>query len=409
MAADGCALEVLRHAYDAWLAGGGAGEPPPCLDLRPRRSFADGPRLLGSCNVPLDGLRRHTFLLPDKTTPLVVVEPAAADYAIALERQPGGSSAGGGAAAAEQQRKGGGGVYLDGHTSPGEFLRASGWTVLLSLPASQELWAAATELGLVGSRDGGDDASVRLWLFAPAKLLSDEVEAIERQLLEGHTGDAAYLAHALDVGCGSGRDTAWLSSRKGSAAWQQLPGADGQQPAVRWHVTAVDSWFGALARSQELLQALSTDPSRVAPTAALHFAEVCPETGMFVPLPLPTRGRDAHALKGAGGLQFIVPGPPPQSGPTYDVVLCVRFFERSFLPHAARLVRTGGFILYCTFMDLPGTRRFGRPPLPRLVQPSELATTYFGPDHGFRVLRDDHYVIADGRELCMFVAQKVQP
>ncbi|KAG2442535.1 hypothetical protein HXX76_002621 [Chlamydomonas incerta] len=103
------------------------------------------------------------------------------------------------------------------------------------------------------------------------------------------------------------------------------------------------------------------------------------------------------------------PPPPPDLGGPFDLVLCVRFLERSFLPHLPRLLRPGGVLLYSTFVDGPGLRAFGRPSgREHVLQRDELAGSMFGPGQGFQVLRDDVDLTADGREVTMFAARKLE-
>ncbi len=49
------------------------------VDVRPRESFLQGPRLRGSCHVPGHDLAARCFLLPDHETRLGVVLPAGTD------------------------------------------------------------------------------------------------------------------------------------------------------------------------------------------------------------------------------------------------------------------------------------------------------------------------------------------
>jgi hypothetical protein len=72
------------------------------------------------------------------------------------------------------------------------------------------------------------------------------------------------------------------------------------------------------------------------------------------------------------------------------------------------MLNTGGFVLYSTFVDLPGVRAFGRPSGPdHLLQPGELAADHFGPAQGYQVLQDRIVPIPDGREVCWFVSRKI--
>jgi SAM-dependent methyltransferase len=311
------------------------------------------------------------YLLQDKNTPYgVVYHPH--EFAIALEApsEPSDDSV------CERS------VFLRGHASVDTFLRAGGWEQLIfCLPADEQLWSSAAEEGLVQVSSAG-----RPWLFSPARALSNDIRVIE-EALEPSRG---RRMRALDVGCGSGRDIAWLAARGGG----QL-----------WHVVGLDSWFSALVRAQELLQRLAADVDGADPQVSLHLADLDAGTGEFVPLPLPTKGRDSHAL--CFGRQFIARTPLPDHADAYDLVLCVRILERSFLPRIRWLLRTGGFVVYCTFLDMPGTRAFGRPTgHERLLQPAELSTEHFGPDQGFSILRDEQFVDVQGRELCMFVAKR---
>jgi hypothetical protein len=71
------------------------------------------------------------------------------------------------------------------------------------------------------------------------------------------------------------------------------------------------------------------------------------------------------------------------------------------------MLNAGGFVLYCTFVDLPGVRAFGRPAGPdHLLQPGELAADHFGPAQGYQVLQDSVVTTPDGREVCWFIARK---
>jgi hypothetical protein len=71
------------------------------------------------------------------------------------------------------------------------------------------------------------------------------------------------------------------------------------------------------------------------------------------------------------------------------------------------MLNPGGFILYSTFLDMPGVRAFGRPSgVDHLLQPGELAAQHYGPAKGFQVLLDSVVCTQDGRELSWFMARK---
>jgi hypothetical protein len=101
--------------------------------------------------------------------------------------------------------------------------------------------------------------------------------------------------------------------------------------------------------------------------------------------------------------------PAPLRPASFQLLYCIRFLERSLLPQLPALVAPGGFILYCTWVDGPGLRAFGRPSgVDRVLQPGELGGQWFGAGQGFRVVRDEVLPAPDGRELSFFLAQKLE-
>ncbi|KAJ9519778.1 hypothetical protein QJQ45_013455 [Haematococcus lacustris] len=130
-------------------------------------------------------------------------------------------------------------------------------------------------------------------------------------------------------------------------------------------------------------------------------------SGALEPLPLPDSCRGGGE-EVAPAVNTHISGQAPETlgHCCWDLILCVRFLERVFLPRLPGLLAPGGFLLFSTFLDLPGTRRFGRPKGERhLLQRSELRELFEGV-HKMQVLRDDVEVSADGRELSMFLARK---
>ncbi|MEW5303126.1 MAG: hypothetical protein WDW38_001453 [Sanguina aurantia] len=179
---------------------------------------------------------------------------------------------------------------------------------------------------------------------------------------------------------------------------------------LRWHVTGIDSWPGSLDRAQQLFNVAGLTPA----SAALHCASVDSITGQLGTV---SSGAGAariarelgkcRATQTAAGLPPLVTPLPALWPPAqFDLLLCVRFLERSFLATLPALLRVGGILLYSHFLDLPGTRTFGRPTGAKHVLAQGELAQYFCA-RGFEVLRDDFEVLPDGRELSMFMARKV--
>lgn len=512
----------------------------PVLDLRPEEKYRVL-RLKGSVNIPLDLLLSRLFLLPDRDVRYGVIMPSADDYELHEHAEDGKQQPGTQAdpASSEQHAAGSRGstarpraipqsghlqaagqpckVWLKGYTDVRPFFHERGWTEsVFCLVDNPELWIAAEKQGLA-EREGNLSTLRKRWMFQPAQLLGQEIQRIEAALVAQHTaahGSASSIASSssqdasgssgpavcppfkmLDIGCGSGRDLAWLATRERPASIL-VPISDLSLSGPLWQVHGVDSWLGALLRAKELLQ-LAAVPAYT--HARLYFAAVDSTTGlMHAPeeaslgakdraalrratswqedsqqaqartspcthhmqhqgkqeeRSLPGQGAEMHSHASsnlrsdstasslaqhtsssghsqgllAGGtppatarmqqqpfsasnkLGYLLAGPPPlhEQG-AYDLLLCSRFLERSFFPHMVNMLRPGGFILYSTFIDLSGTRAFGRPSgAEHLLQRHELLDCWFGTQQGFEVLRDDVHVLQDGREVSMYVARKL--
>lgn len=431
---------------------------PLVLDCRNEAQYLQR-RLAGAVNIPLSGLNNRCFLLPDKATPFAVVVPSSAQYTVTADVSQHGIVLQDGSQA----------VFLKGATSLQEFL-GSRWSSISWLQDGEDLWAAAAQLSVLEEGTPADPQQLaRPCLFAPSGLLASCINEIEAALLaplhkqQQQQGGTCAVLRALDVGCGSGRDVAWLARRQPVSAatpqngngvqqeqqqdgacglTQQQSGCDGQQAlsqgpssqqqqlqqqlpslqqqqqqqndAVCWHVTGVDEWLGALERAADLAEAMSLGPDRV----ALVHARICPETGSIQPLPAAGKSRliqsssssGCEARQGSSGPcseSCVQPAAVLDGQQCFDLIICCRFLVRALLPRLAEMLNPGGFILYSTFVDLPGVRAFGRPSgADHLLQPGELAAQCFGPAQGFEVLLDSIVHTQDGRELCWYMARK---
>lgn len=281
-------------------------------------------------------------------------------------------------------------------------------------------------------------------------------QAVQSDRAESRTGGAPEEEvhcefRCLDAGCGSGRDLAWLatrcnqyscsrhsdsfqesnSEREGSGiesteqsasqshlnerAGSSAPehsavGSVRYRCSCRWHVTGIDSRHSIIERAKQLLQHGGVTPS----SAQLLHASINKQTGEIQPIEHSSVPKEQNDLAGDGvdggaaGVMDAGADPSITGKETYDMIVCVRFLERAFFGRIPELLKPGGFVLYSTFVNGPGTQAFGRPKgEDHLLQPGELAHRYFGPDQGFQVIMDETVLSMEGRELSKFVARKM--
>lgn len=85
----------------------------------------------------------------------------------------------------------------------------------------------------------------------------------------------------------------------------------------------------------------------------------------------------------------------------YDVIICFNFLQRSLIPHLKKGLRTGGVIVYETY--IVDQAQFGRPTNPDyLLKHNELLNLF----NDFRCLRYQEGIIAKGKAVAGIIAKK---
>lgn len=189
-------------------------------------------------------------------------------------------------------------------------------------------------------------------LWAPAPVVIEELPRI----YENPTRTA------IDVGCGSGRDAAFLASAGLS-------------------VTAVDRDARLIEKVDKLWRGNQYHP--LLPSCH-HDGEVHPLVHTF----------GANFSDDRVFLRSHAAG----------VMVVVRFLRRGVLEILHEGILPGGIIVYEHF--LTGCERFGSPTKQsQMLRRGELREV-FGDSHNFKVLRDEECTLDDGRPVVRFVAQK---
>jgi len=179
----------------------------------------------------------------------------------------------------------------------------------------------------------------RLW--QPAALVRDAIDAIERGSLRGP-------GIALDVGCGSGRDGAFLAER----GWSVLGIENRAKLAIQAH--AVARRYSASSGHDPFLFQIRDDGLPLRPASV-------------------------------------------------DLVLCVRFLHRPLLKQLARYLRPGGVLLYSHFVD--GVQLVGTPKNPAgYLMHGELCEVAAAA--GLEVTLHREVTLDDGRPIVEFLARR---
>lgn len=190
-----------------------------------------------------------------------------------------------------------------------------------------------------------ESGTVSRKMWKASGLLEDCISQIESEL--GGTGTA------LDLGCGSGRDSAFLAGRG-------------------WSVCALDRDESLLENARELGKRYSRSNGWVDVVQMTLGTDVA---------------RDRRLLEERQA----------------DLLVVIRFLRKSVLPLLPGAVKRGGFVVYEHF--LTGCEKFGSPRKPSyMVERDELANLF--QKSSFTIVRDEVSTLPDGRPVIHFIAKK---
>ncbi|KAJ9468782.1 hypothetical protein DIPPA_34674 [Diplonema papillatum] len=199
------------------------------------------------------------------------------------------------------------------------------------------LWEVASRrLGLEGIATG--NARRRLW--KPSPVLEEFAGTVESELNALKTGPF----EACDVGCGHGRDLAFLASRG-------------------WRVSGADNRAVLLEHARDLCLR---------------------ETDQKEPNPCRTVAEDLYKSW-------------PFESDSFDLLVVVRFRIRPVLEHVKAAIRPGGYLVYSYFADAN---------MPKNGIAYDDVKQFFCDSGDFEVVIDRETTIPDGRKLNDFIARR---
>ncbi|KAF7730302.1 hypothetical protein EC973_002546 [Apophysomyces ossiformis] len=348
-------MTTLFRQLRAWKESASSGHL--CLDLRAITEY-HARHFVPSTNIPWSQLRQRCAELPPKRLPFAVVEPL-------------------------------------GHRGCASWLIDQGWQcpwIFWEGDCSSSFWAEACAAGWAEeapekTMTQPQQRPQRPWLlFSPCPFLEANMDRIEQDLAGRND------LRCLDIGCGSGRDTAWILSR-----------------ARPWTITALDSLRGAVERTEALTAHLGSR-DRLKVVQAKIMANGAWKDIKHVP-----SGEEEKEGKAGTGLdrleqkrQRFSPGVSTTEffgAEQFDLVLTIRFLVRSLLPQLPQLLRVGGYLVISHFVE-DGVHTYDQPRKDHRLALGELRKLYESMEN-MQVLVDVIEEIEDGRPVNSVVIKRI--
>jgi tellurite methyltransferase len=182
-----------------------------------------------------------------------------------------------------------------------------------------------------------------------------------------------FLPHgrALDLACGAGQNAIHLAERG-------------------WQVTAIDGSSAALDRAAALAASRGIHFRRAAPgSTGFSLRSSLSPARPHPARPEPSRrdspgagdGASAPASDSSASSQLLLIEADLESlslpAASFDVILCLRYLQRSLFPAMERALRPGGILVYETFTTGQLSFESGPRNPDHLLKPGELRTAFF--------------------------------
>lgn len=251
-----------------------------------------------------------------------------------------------------------------------------GWNVAGFITENDTMfWKETFKFGL--AKTNTDKDSIPDLLFEPSQLARIVVEKFERSKEECENSPVTLL----DLGCGAGRDLAWIARNASSG----------------WRLTGIDNLYSIVRRARLLVKDMrlgtqeSLDKETTKNRSAIEsvvWAQVSSE-GSLQALKHTSEGSTAnHGIpissfkeneNVAQHLSVFARDHLPHR--TFDILLFVRFFPVSLLHHLPALSHIGGWIAISHFTTITDA---DEQETGRIMNPEQVDRTYSGPPIGKR-------------------------
>ncbi|OZJ06457.1 hypothetical protein BZG36_00615 [Bifiguratus adelaidae] len=313
-----------------------------CLDLRSTTEHASR-CITPSTNIPSTELHLRWSELPPKQTP----------FAILLSRH---------------------------ETDALDAIQSRHWQVPWILYAEDDtIWTEAARQGRLQEGSSPLDPTLppRPWLlFQPSAYLSRHIQRIE-------SASTGTWWKCLDIGCGAGRDLAWLLARNHHQS--------------RWRVTGMDNWTGSIQRTHQIVWGMHLE----------SFVDGIVKARVRVD------GTWHHTTTRQGTTEFFcnadIFSDANEGADRFQLVMMIRFMSRPLLKDLPLLLVPGGYLLISHFLHVEG-HVYETPKEEDRVKPGELAQTYRDYEwNGIKMVILDDVVehTEDGRPLNSILCQRI--
>ncbi|UZJ54573.1 hypothetical protein CBS101457_003893 [Exobasidium rhododendri] len=252
--------------------------------------------------------------------------------------------------------------------------------------SNENFWIDASDQDLV-AKEGEEDAPALL--FEPSPLIEIAVQACEGDMQEQNNKTSLTI---VDLGCGAGRDLAWIVRRDSRFTWLAT-GVDNllktvQRAKLLCHDMRLTE--GPHSRAEDIVWAQATMEGTL---QALQLGSDSKTKGF--PIPPSHKGDDASLHSFAN--EFL-----PHS--TFDLVLLIRFLPRPLLLNLPAITHAGSIIAISHFTTLKEEQEYLSPDAAKRFEESDVKTLLQSWGIEWHVLRQIIHRAEDGRPIrsCLF-------